>query len=98
VSGEINLYQIVNKTHPTVHLQQKIYGNIHRTAVPQLNFVEIVQSWHLCQIHKTPLRPMRLYSFIQLGIVAFVKCMETELSMKILKVWKSELFGLETYE
>jgi hypothetical protein len=52
-------------------------------AVPQLNFVEIVQSWHLCQIHKTPLRPMRLYSLIQLDIVAFVKCMETELSMKI---------------
>jgi hypothetical protein len=26
-----------------------------------------------CQIHKTPLRHMRSYSFIQLGIVAFVK-------------------------
>jgi hypothetical protein len=42
-------------------------------------FYCVVLLFIFCQKHKTPLRPMRLYSFIQLNI----KCMETELSMKI---------------
>jgi hypothetical protein len=37
----------LKKTHPTVHPQHKIYGNSHRSAVPQLNLLEIVKSWHL---------------------------------------------------
>jgi hypothetical protein len=58
--GEINLYQIVKKTHLTVHPQHKIYGNIHCSAVPQVNFVG--NCTIMASIWWTPLSPKSIFT------------------------------------